>query len=160
MFRRKKIWDDMNGFHVLSWTGRQRGWKDYDSGPRARLRGNAWGIGAEPYTKIVEELLQMRRETVQRERQAVSEGRRAYVLVNNRTEGKCALDGAGTLPDAFKRIKARPRFGAEPFTSDCVMVALHAHGGGCVCTGLSARSLPAVSLVTELNSVGCQLSEI
>jgi hypothetical protein len=45
---------------------------------------------------------------VQRERQAVSEGRRAYVLVNNRTEGKCALDGAGTLPDAFKTINARP----------------------------------------------------
>lgn len=36
---------------------------------------------AEPYTKIVEELLQMRRETVQLVRQAVSEGCRAYVLV-------------------------------------------------------------------------------
>jgi len=46
---------------------------------------------AEPYTKIVEELPQMRRETVQLVRQAVSEGRRAYVLVNNRAEGNAPL---------------------------------------------------------------------
>jgi hypothetical protein len=43
---------------------------------------------AEPYTKIVEELPQMRREkTVQVVWQAASQGRRAYVLVNNRAEG-------------------------------------------------------------------------
>ena len=46
---------------------------------------------AEPYTKIVEELPQMRRETVQLVRQAVSEDRRAYVLVNNRSEGNAPL---------------------------------------------------------------------
>ena len=46
---------------------------------------------AEPYTKIVEELPQMRRETVQVVRQAVSEGRRAYVLVNNCSEGNAPL---------------------------------------------------------------------
>jgi len=46
---------------------------------------------AEPYTNIVEELPQMRRETVQIVRQAVSEGRRAYVLVNNRAEGNAPL---------------------------------------------------------------------
>jgi uncharacterized protein YecE (DUF72 family) len=46
---------------------------------------------AEPYTKIVEELPQMRRETVYLVRQAVSEGRRAYVLVNNRSEGNAPL---------------------------------------------------------------------
>jgi hypothetical protein len=46
---------------------------------------------AEPYTKIVEELPQMRRETVHLMRQAVSEGRRAYVLVNNRSEGNAPL---------------------------------------------------------------------
>ena len=46
---------------------------------------------AEPYTKIVEELPQMRRETVQLVRQAVSEGRRAYVLVNNRSERNAPL---------------------------------------------------------------------
>ena len=46
---------------------------------------------AEPYTKIVEELPQMRQETVQLARQAVSEGRRAYVLVNNRSEGNAPL---------------------------------------------------------------------
>ncbi|MBM2846186.1 MAG: uncharacterized protein HW407_1498 [Bacteroidetes bacterium] len=46
---------------------------------------------AEPYTKVVEELPQMRRETVQLVRQAVSEGRHAYVLVNNRCEGNAPL---------------------------------------------------------------------
>src|SRR4026207_2361941 len=34
-------------------------------------------------------------------------------------------------------------FGAEPFTLDSAMVALHAHGGECTCTGLpSAVSQP------------------
>ncbi len=46
---------------------------------------------AEPYTKIVEELPQMRREAVHLTRQAVSEGRRAYMLVNNRAEGNAPL---------------------------------------------------------------------
>jgi hypothetical protein len=46
---------------------------------------------AEPYTKIVEELPQMRREAVQLVRQAVGAGRRAYVLVNNRAEGNAPL---------------------------------------------------------------------
>ena len=42
---------------------------------------------AEPYTKIVEELPQMRTETVQLVRKALAENRRTYVLVNNRSEG-------------------------------------------------------------------------
>ncbi len=46
---------------------------------------------AEPYTKIVEELPQMRRETVQVVRQAVNEGRHAYVLGNNRSEGNAPM---------------------------------------------------------------------
>jgi hypothetical protein len=46
---------------------------------------------AEPYTKLVEELPHMRRETVQLARQAVSEGRHAYVLVNKRSEGNAPL---------------------------------------------------------------------
>jgi quinolinate synthase len=46
---------------------------------------------AEPYTKIVEELPQMRRETVHLVRQAVSEGRHVYVLVNTRGEGNAPL---------------------------------------------------------------------
>ena len=47
----------------------------------------------EPYTKIVAELPKMRHEheTVQLVRQAVREGRRAYVLVNNRSEGNAPL---------------------------------------------------------------------
>jgi uncharacterized protein YecE (DUF72 family) len=46
---------------------------------------------AEPYTKIVEELPEMRRETVELVRKAVAENRRAYVLVNNRSEGNAPL---------------------------------------------------------------------
>ena len=42
---------------------------------------------AEPCTKIVEELRQMRSDTVQLMRQAVIAGRRTYVLVNNRAKG-------------------------------------------------------------------------
>ena len=52
---------------------------------------------AEPYTKIVEELPQMRRETVQLVRQAVGSGRRAYVLVNNRAEGNAPLTVEGLV---------------------------------------------------------------
>lgn len=50
---------------------------------------------AEPYTKIVEELSQMRREAVQLARQAASEGRHAYVLANNRAEGNAPLTVEG-----------------------------------------------------------------
>ncbi|MGH7182417.1 MAG: DUF72 domain-containing protein [Nitrospiraceae bacterium] len=46
---------------------------------------------AEPYTTIVEALPQMRRETVHVVRHAIGEGRRAYVLVNNRAEGNAPL---------------------------------------------------------------------
>ena len=45
----------------------------------------------EPYTKIVEALPAMRRETVELVRKAVAEGRRTYVLVNNRSEGNAPL---------------------------------------------------------------------
>ena len=46
---------------------------------------------AEPYTKIVKELPVMRRDTVDLVRKAVAESRRAYVLVNNRSEGNAPL---------------------------------------------------------------------
>jgi hypothetical protein len=46
---------------------------------------------AEPYTKIVEELPQMRQEAVWVARQAVSTGRRTCVLVDNRPEGNAPL---------------------------------------------------------------------
>ena len=42
---------------------------------------------ATPYDKIVGELPQMRKETVVLIKQAANENRRAYVLVNNRSEG-------------------------------------------------------------------------
>jgi uncharacterized protein YecE (DUF72 family) len=46
---------------------------------------------AAPYNKIVEVLPQMRKETVTLIKQAISENRRAYVLVNNRSEGNAPL---------------------------------------------------------------------
>ncbi len=52
---------------------------------------------AEPYTKIVEELPQMRSEAVQLVQQAVGAGRRAYVLVNNRAEGNAPLTVQGLV---------------------------------------------------------------
>ena len=42
---------------------------------------------AQPYTMIVGEIPEMRRDTVELVRKAVAENRRAYVLVNNRAEG-------------------------------------------------------------------------
>jgi hypothetical protein len=45
----------------------------------------------EPYTKIVEELPEMRRGAVDLVTRAVAENRRAYVIVNNRSEGNVAL---------------------------------------------------------------------
>ena len=46
---------------------------------------------AEPYNKIVGELPEMRRDTVNLVKQAVAEHRKAYVLVNNRSEGNAPL---------------------------------------------------------------------
>src|SRR4029079_2868392 len=46
---------------------------------------------AEPYNKIVGELPEMRRDTVELVRKVVAENRRAYVLVNNRSEGSAPL---------------------------------------------------------------------
>lgn len=46
---------------------------------------------AEPFTKIVEEIPKMRRDTVDLVKKAVGEKRKAYVLVNNRSEGNAPL---------------------------------------------------------------------
>ncbi len=46
---------------------------------------------AEPYDKLVGELPEMRRDTVELVKKAVVENRRAYVLVNNRAEGNAPL---------------------------------------------------------------------
>jgi uncharacterized protein YecE (DUF72 family) len=46
---------------------------------------------AEPYTKIVGALPEMRRDTVNLVNQAIGEKRQAYVLVNNRSEGNAPL---------------------------------------------------------------------
>jgi hypothetical protein len=57
---------------------------------------------AEPYTKIVGELLEMRRDNVELERKAVAENRRAYMLVNNQRQ--CPDDGAGTCRCATQLV--------------------------------------------------------
>ncbi len=46
---------------------------------------------AKPYDKIVGELPEMRRDTVDLVKNAVAENRRAYVIVNNRSEGNAPL---------------------------------------------------------------------
>ena len=45
----------------------------------------------EPYNKIVGELPEIRRDTVNLVKQAVADNRRAYVLVNNHAEGNAPL---------------------------------------------------------------------
>ena len=70
---------------------------------------------AEPDTKIVDELPQMRREAVQLVRQTVSEGRRTYVLVYNRGEGNAPLEVQG-LVEMLEKLRRRyrlPRWVAE-----------------------------------------------
>ena len=46
---------------------------------------------AEPYTKIVEQLPEMRRDTMDLVKRTIGEDRRAYVLVNNHSEGNAPL---------------------------------------------------------------------
>jgi len=48
---------------------------------------------AEPYNTIVGELPERRRDTVSVTKQAVTEYRRAYVLVNTRSEGNALTTG-------------------------------------------------------------------
>jgi hypothetical protein len=64
--------------------------RDWPTTP-AKKRAGALATTAEPYTKSIEELPQMRREAVQLPRQAVNVGRYAYVLVNNRAEENVPL---------------------------------------------------------------------
>ena len=54
---------------------------------------------AEPYTKIVEEPQEMRRETMVLAKKAVAEHRRAHVMVNNRSEGNAPLTIQGLVDD-------------------------------------------------------------
>lgn len=46
---------------------------------------------AELYTKIVEELSEMRRDTVELAQKTIGEKRKAYVLVNNRSKVNAPL---------------------------------------------------------------------
>jgi len=65
---------------------------------------------AESYTKIVEELPHMRRETVHLVRQAVSEGRHTYVVDNHRSEGNAPLTVQALTEDA-RRVDHRAAAG-------------------------------------------------
>ncbi len=62
---------------------------------------------AEPYTRIVEEHPEMRRDTVELVRKAVGENRKAYVLVNNGSEGNSPL----TIQSLLNRCRSRRREG-------------------------------------------------
>lgn len=61
---------------------------------------------AAPYTKIVEELPEMRRETVGLVQKTMAENRRSYVLVNNRSEGNAPLT-VQALVDMLKVQRVR-----------------------------------------------------
>jgi len=59
---------------------------------------------AEPYTKIVGELPEMRQDAVNLIQQATAENRTAYILVNNRAEGNAPL----TIQALVDRLQAEP----------------------------------------------------
>ena len=46
---------------------------------------------AEPYTKIVEELPEMREDAVDMVQKAIAQNRRSYILVNNRSESNAPM---------------------------------------------------------------------
>ena len=56
-----------------------------------RMSSDAAKKRAEPYTKSVEELPEMRRDTVDLVKKAVGEKRTGHVLVSNRSEGNAPL---------------------------------------------------------------------
>ena len=58
-----------------------------------KITSEAAKTRAEPYNTIVGELPEMRRDTVSLTKQAVTENRRADVLVNNRSEGNALTTG-------------------------------------------------------------------
>jgi hypothetical protein len=60
---------------------------------------------AEPYNRIVQELPDMRTDTIALVRQAVAQQRTAYILVNNRSEGSAPLT-AQALVDELRRINS------------------------------------------------------
>ena len=60
---------------------------------------------AEPYNRIVQELPDMRTDTIALVRQAVAQQRTAYILVNNRSEGSAPLS-AQALVDELRRINS------------------------------------------------------
>jgi uncharacterized protein YecE (DUF72 family) len=68
---------------------------------------------AEPYNKIVGELPEMRRDTVDLVKKAMEDKRRAYVIVNNRSEGNAPL--------TIQALMTALRMGSEPSSSQAVI---------------------------------------
>jgi uncharacterized protein YecE (DUF72 family) len=58
---------------------------------------------AEPYNRIIQELPDMRADTISLVKQAVAQQRNAYVLVNNRSEGSAPLT-VQALVDQLKSV--------------------------------------------------------
>ena len=84
---------------------------------------------AEPYTKIVGELPGMRRDTVELVRTAVVENRRAYVLVNNRSEGNAPLTVQAlvdTLVDTLNGVTPISETGQPPRNGQTTNMVPHA----------------------------------
>jgi len=65
--------------------------RDPEVGANTAITVSKKSGAVQPYTKIVEELPEMRRDTVELVKKAVEEQRKAYVLVNNRSEGNAPL---------------------------------------------------------------------
>ena len=80
---------------------------------------------AEPYTKIVGELPGMRRDTVELVRTAVVENRRAYVLVNNRSEGNAPLT-VQALVDTLNGVTPISETGPPPRNGQTTNMVPHA----------------------------------
>jgi len=62
-----------------------------------------------PYDKIVQPLPEMRQDTAKLADQAVREKRRAYILVNNRSEGSAPR----TIQAIFELMRQRQRPGSD-----------------------------------------------
>ena len=80
---------------------------------------------AEPYTKIVGELPGMRRDTVELVRTALVENRRAYVLVNNRSEGNAPLT-VQVLVDTLNGVTPILETGQPPRNGQTTNMVPHA----------------------------------
>jgi hypothetical protein len=64
---------------------------------------------AEPCTKILEELPEMRRDIVELVRRAITENRNVYALVNNRADGNAPINKTPKAPRDTSRAHCTGR---------------------------------------------------